>query len=705
MTNQSGATSFDMVDRCDTATGAGDRLQTARPEFLDRCDLHVLGQRARTTFTCRLDAEASAECTSPMSYSLLPAGAHTFEVRAADALGNVSGPATATWTIDLAAPPAPTIDSSPPDPSNSADPSFTFSDSEPGVDFECGLDGAALSACTSPVTYSGLADGGHTFQVRATTGGSSVSAVTSYTWTIDTAAPTTSIGTKPANPSNDPAPTFTFSASEPSTFECKLDGGNFSGCTSGIAYPGLAEGSHTFSVHARDSAVNTGADATYTWTLDTVAPPAPSLDSTPPSSSTSAGASFAFSDAEPGVAFFCRLDGSAYAGCTSPSSFSGLADGAHSFDVKGRDAVGNDSGVTSFTWTIDTTLPVTTISSGPPSLTNQTSAMFGFFASEGGVSECKLDGSSFSLCASPTIYPVLTAGGHTFQVRTTDQAGNVGQPASYTWTIDTTAPMIVLSSPPNGGSSTNLPTFSGTAGTAANDSTTVTVKVYSGPSANGTPVQTLTTTAQAGGAYRSSPAPASRLARIQPARSSSTARETSGSALRTRSRRPTPCSSPPATSPTAACPETRRLRRWSAPSRTLWSRRSATSSTTSARSLRSTTATTRAGGIQEPHAAGPRWSRLHSREPGPRLRHLLRKPARALRRRGQRPGPRLVQLRPGIVARRGRQLFVRHRCVGMQRDDAGAVAAGGSRCERELLPSRHVPQRALQLGCDPRGHS
>ena len=106
-----------------------------------------------------------------------------------------------------------------------------------------------------------------------------------------------------------------------------------------------------------------------------------------------------------------------------------------------------------------------------------------------------------SLCSSPTVYPVLTAGGHTFQVRTTDQAGNVGQPASYAWTIDTAAPVIVLTSPPNGGSSTNLPTFTGTAGAAANDSTTVTVKVYPGPSANGTPVQTLTTTAQAGGAY------------------------------------------------------------------------------------------------------------------------------------------------------------------------------------------------------------
>ncbi len=66
---------------------------------------------------------------------------------------------------------------------------------------------------------------------------------------------------------------------------------------------------------------------------------------------------------------------------------------------------------------------------------------------------------------------------------------------------DTAPPAVTLTTPSHNGSTTDTtPTFAGAAGTASGDSSTVTVKVYSGSTVGGTPVQTPTTTA-AGGSY------------------------------------------------------------------------------------------------------------------------------------------------------------------------------------------------------------
>jgi pectate lyase len=84
-------------------------------------------------------------------------------------------------------PPAPapdtTITSGPPAITSSADARFEFT-SEAGAGFECSLDGATFTACTSPKTYTGLTVGLHAFRVRASAGGQIDPTPASYSWTV-----------------------------------------------------------------------------------------------------------------------------------------------------------------------------------------------------------------------------------------------------------------------------------------------------------------------------------------------------------------------------------------------------------------------------------------------------------------------------------------------------------------------------------------
>ena len=82
------------------------------------------------------------------------------------------------------APPPPSIDTYPPDPSSSSSAEFTFSDTQGGLSFLCQLDGSGFSACTSPQDYGDLSAGLHTFSVEAKDGNGNVSALATYSWTI-----------------------------------------------------------------------------------------------------------------------------------------------------------------------------------------------------------------------------------------------------------------------------------------------------------------------------------------------------------------------------------------------------------------------------------------------------------------------------------------------------------------------------------------
>ena len=84
----------------------------------------------------------------------------------------------------------------------------------------------------------------------------------------DTTPPETTIVDGPPASTANTGASFTFSANEPSTFQCGLDNGPFATCSSPQSYSGLAIGGHTFQVRAIDTIGNVDATpATWTWTV------------------------------------------------------------------------------------------------------------------------------------------------------------------------------------------------------------------------------------------------------------------------------------------------------------------------------------------------------------------------------------------------------------------------------------------------------
>lgn len=87
--------------------------------------------------------------------------------------------------------------------------------------------------------------------------------------TPDASPPETAIIGSPASSTTSTSASVSFTASEPASFECRLDGGGWSPCTSPKAYSALAVGQHSFSVRAIDAAGNVDATpAATSWTIE-----------------------------------------------------------------------------------------------------------------------------------------------------------------------------------------------------------------------------------------------------------------------------------------------------------------------------------------------------------------------------------------------------------------------------------------------------
>src|SRR6186713_346423 len=463
-------------------------------------------------FECSMDGKLFVTCVSTNTVNV-GRGTHTFSVRSEDNTGNKdSTPSSFTWTvnsetsntqIDFATDgnKAAIVNGS-----NTSSNSMTFAFS--GTDnhgaaihrFECSMDRGVFGSCVSTNTVN-VGDGTHTFSVRSEdNAGNKDSTPASFTWTVDTTPPMTSIisaidgnNNTISDNGNSESTSIRFNFSGTDTggagvdhLECNIDNSKYVACTSPFVFPNLLkDGIHTFTVTSEDNAGNKDSTPTsFSWIVDTSSPlisintatdgNGNLLSNDGNTSSNSATISFTGNDTGgkegKGVGikeFKCSLDGASFSICTSPVQFTSvnLPEGTHSFQIIAEDGIGNiDSSPQSFNWTVDTEAPDITVDSATDGHqkhvtsggnSSSDSIIFEFTALDNGGREgkgvgtkqfeCKIDNSDFISCTSPVEFTNLSNGVHTLDLLSEDNVGNISPtPESFNWTVDTVSPTTTI---------------------------------------------------------------------------------------------------------------------------------------------------------------------------------------------------------------------------------------------------------------------
>lgn len=426
---------------------------------------------AGDTLTCTLDASAPVACASPVSYTNLGGGAHTFVVDASDAAGN-HAQGTWNWTITApAAPSTPALDPASDSGASNSDgitnataPVFHGTCEQDG-DMVQLLDGATpiggAAACASgafTATAIGIAEGLHAISAIANRGGVSSTQSGTTTIVIDRTAPTAPVVTSPTPPATPP---FTMTGTAEANAAIVVTQNGTSVCTTSADASGnwscaiAATGNPlVLAVTATDVAGNVSTATTWT---DNIAPNAPGMPALDPASDSGSSNSDGITNATAPVFHgTCEqngdsiqlLDGAtpvgAAATCASgtyAATATNITEGTHAISARASRNGVDGAASAATTVVIDRTAPALPVVTGPtppvpPSftLTGTAEAASAIAVTDNGSSVCNTTadaGGNWS-CAVTT----NDVGTLSLSITATDVAGNVSGAAIWNAGID-----------------------------------------------------------------------------------------------------------------------------------------------------------------------------------------------------------------------------------------------------------------------------
>jgi cysteine-rich repeat protein len=432
---------------------------------------------------CVTTANAQGQFSCPVTTTLAD-GAHTVQATATDAAGNTSATGTGIFTVVPGVSPSPVITGPEAGSQLQSAPGAVSGQGRPGDTVVVEVDGVLL--CTATVNASGiwacpltapLSEGAHVISAVETSPGEAPSQPVFSDFVIDTTAPTAPVVVTPANGSTVGQPEVALGTAEPgSTVVVSLDGhvictdvADANGIWSCPVPGGLVDGTqHTISATATDTAGNTSAPGTSTFTINSslisspviLTPAAGDHLDAPPTTLTGTGI--------PGATVTVGLDSTTV--CTAVVDATGhwtctiaavaLADGTHTLQATQSDASGV-SAPTTQTFVIDTGAPSAPAITGPqdgavlstsqPVITGTAEAGSTVTVSDGNTVICTAiaDAQGHWSCAPSA---PLADGSHILTATATDAAGNTSPLSNQVHvTIDNVAPQPpVVTNPANG---------------------------------------------------------------------------------------------------------------------------------------------------------------------------------------------------------------------------------------------------------------
>lgn len=342
--------------------------------------------------------------------------------------------------------PAALVTTAPPEVSSDRQGSFAFSCDEEVCSFECGIDGGAWAACSSPFQSAPLDHGEHAFRLRATDAAGNVGAASYRLWNVELEAPPIRIDEAPSDPSIVQNAIVRFSSVPGATFECAGWRDTWYACESPHEEPAW-EGLVQFQVRAVLDGKRSEPVVLH-WTVVREGGEI-QITERPPLTDNDPNPIFAFECGSACDAVTCEVDGTPIEPCVSPVQLHDMPDGDHVFTLTSNQF--GEPFVLPLSWTIDTQAPAVIFEQAPPAATRERDALFAFACDDGALCSfvCSVDGGEPTLCESPLLLEGLDEGAHRLDVRAIDWIGNESEMRTHEFQVDETAPTIVLEGTPD----------------------------------------------------------------------------------------------------------------------------------------------------------------------------------------------------------------------------------------------------------------